>query len=115
MDPNAPLLLVGARYASRDDAVHGFERLWAARHKGKYDHVSVAVLTKDATGELAVERHDSTTRHAAWGGAVLGAALVIVAPPAGLAAIAVGTGGWPPSAGSWATSGTPSRGRTSRR
>lgn len=90
MDPNTRLLLVGARYASRDDAVHDFERLWAARHQGKYDHVSVALLTKNAAGELQVERHDSTTKHAAWGGAVLGATLVLVAPPAGLAAVAAG-------------------------
>jgi uncharacterized membrane protein len=90
MDPNARLLLVGARYAHRDDAAQDFDRLWAARHQGKYDHVSVAVLTKDAAGELTVERHDSTTKHAAWGGAVLGAALVVVAPPAGLVAIAAG-------------------------
>jgi len=92
MDPNTRLLLVGARYPNRDDAAHDFERLWGARHKGKYDHVSVALLTKDADGELQVEQHDSTTKHAAWGGAVLGAALVLVAPPVGLAAIAVGGG-----------------------
>jgi hypothetical protein len=59
--------LVGARCASRDDAVHDFDRLWAIRHEGRYDHVSVAVLTTNAAGDREVEQHGSTTKHAAWG------------------------------------------------
>jgi hypothetical protein len=45
--------------------------------------MDVAVLTKDASGELPAERHDSTAKHLAWGGALPGAALVIMAPPVG--------------------------------
>src|SRR5262249_14380907 len=56
------------------------------------DHMSVAIVSKDATGELEVQRHNSTTKHLAWGGAVLGAALVLVAPATGVAAIAAGGG-----------------------
>jgi uncharacterized membrane protein len=66
--------------------------VWGARHQGEFDHTDVAVLTKDASGELQVERHDSTAKHFAWGGALLGAALVIVAPPVGIAAVAAGGG-----------------------
>jgi hypothetical protein len=54
--------------------------------------MTVAVLTKDEAGELQVDRHNSTARKMAWGGAILGAALVLVAPPTGLAAIAAGGG-----------------------
>lgn len=90
MDPNTPMVLAAARYASRDDAVKAFKIVWGARHQGEFDHTDVAVLTKDATGELQVERHDSTAKHFAWGGALLGAALVIVAPPVGIAAVATG-------------------------
>ena len=92
MDPNTPMVLAGASYASRDDAVEAFKIVWGARHQGEFDHMDVAVLAKDANGELQVERHDSTAKHFAWGGALLGAALVIVAPPVGIAAIAVGAG-----------------------
>jgi len=38
--------------------------------------MDVAVLTKDAAGELQVERHDTTAKQFAWGGALIGAALV---------------------------------------
>ena len=50
--------------------------------------MAVAVLTKDASGKLQVERHDSTAKHLAWGGAILGAALVVVAPPVGAGVLA---------------------------
>ena len=92
MDPNTPMVLAAASYASRDDAVEAFKIVWGARHQGEVDHMDVAVLTKDAAGELQVERHDSTAKHFAWGGALIGAALVIVAPPVGIAAIAAGGG-----------------------
>ncbi len=63
------------------------------RHQGQFDHMALAVLTRDADGQLQVERHDSTTKHLAWGGAVLGGALVVVCPPAGVAAVAAGAVG----------------------
>ena len=92
MDPNTPMVLAGASYASRDDAVQAYKIVWGARHQGEFDHIDVAVLAKDANGELQVERHDSTAKHMAWGGALIGAALIIVAPPVGIAAVAVGAG-----------------------
>lgn len=90
MEPGTPLVVAAARYGSREDAVKDFHIVWGAKREGRFDHMSVAILSKDETGELEVERHNSTTRHAAWGGAVLGAALVLVAPPAGVAAVAAG-------------------------
>jgi len=92
MDPNTPMVLAGASYASRDDAVQAYKIVWGARHQGEFDQIDVAVLAKDANGELQVERHDSTAKHMAWGGALIGAALIIVAPPVGIAAVAVGAG-----------------------
>jgi uncharacterized membrane protein len=86
------MVLAGASYASRDDAVEAFKIVWGARHQGEFDHMDVAVLAKDASGELQVERHDSTAKHMAWGGALIGAALCIVAPPVGIAAVAAGAG-----------------------
>lgn len=90
MDPKTPLILAGARYSSREDAVKDFHIVWGAKRDGQLKHLSVAVLSKGSTGELEVDRHNSTTRTGAWGGAVLGAALVLIAPPAGVAAMATG-------------------------
>jgi hypothetical protein len=84
MDVNAPIALVGASYSSRDPALHDFTSVWAARHDGDFHHTSVAVLTKDCEGRLDVERHNSTAKHLEWGGALLGAALVLLAPAAGI-------------------------------
>jgi|tagenome__1003787_1003787.scaffolds.fasta_scaffold19774744_1 hypothetical protein len=84
MDVNAPVALIGANYGSRDSAVHDFASVWAARHDGDFHHTSVALLTKDCDGRLHVERHNSTAKHLEWGGALLGAALAVVTPTAGI-------------------------------
>jgi uncharacterized membrane protein len=92
MDPHTPMVMAAGKYASRDDAVADFQAVWDARHQGELDHTMVAVLTKDEAGDLQVERHNSTAKHLAWGGAALGAGLVLIAPAAGLAAVAAGGG-----------------------
>ena len=92
MDPTRPLVLAGARYASSDNAVQDLHTVWAARHGGAFDHMSVAVLTKEASGELLIERHGSTAKDLAWEGVVLGAALLVVAPAAGIATVTAGGG-----------------------
>ena len=84
MDVKAPIALIGAGYRSRDGAVDDFTSVWAARHDGDFHHTSVAVLTKDGDGRLQVERHNSTAKHLEWGGALLGAALVVLAPATGI-------------------------------
>ena len=76
MDANTPITLATARYSDRDGAVNDFKAVWDARKGGEFDHTAVAVLTKDESGKLQVERHDSTAKHLTWGGALLGAALV---------------------------------------
>jgi uncharacterized membrane protein len=93
MDANTPVTLAAARYSDRDGAVNDYHTVWGAKHEGEFDHMALAVLTKDANGNLQVERHDSTAKHLAWGGAILGAALVVVAPPVGAAVLAGGAAG----------------------
>jgi uncharacterized membrane protein len=88
MDANTPITLAAARYSDRKRALTDFDSVWMARGDGEFDHTAVAVLTKDVAGKLEVERHDSTAKHLAWGGALLGAALVVVAPPAGASVLA---------------------------
>jgi uncharacterized membrane protein len=88
MDVNAPFALIGASYRSRDSAAHDFASVWAARHDGDFHHTSVGVLTRERDGRLHVERHNSTAKHLEWGGALLGSALVVLAPPAGVEILA---------------------------
>ena len=88
MDADTPITLAAARYSDRDGAVNDFKTVWDARKDGDFDHTAVAVLTKDESGKLQVERHDSTAKHLAWGGALLGAALTVVAPPVGASVLA---------------------------
>lgn len=97
MDPNTPLTIAAAKYKTRPEAVEAFKSCWGAHHQGLFDHMALAVLTKDETGQLQVERHDTTTKHLAWGGVALGAALAVVCPPAGIA-VAAGAGA---GLGSW--------------
>jgi len=88
MKADTPIVLAAAKYANRNDAVADFKAVKDAKSLGEFDHTAVAVLTKDEDDNLQVERHDSTAKHTAW----LGAALVVVAPPVGAAALAGGAG-----------------------
>ena len=90
MDPNTPLTIATARYKTRPEAVEAFKTCWGAHHQGLFDHMALAVLTRGEDGQLQVERHDTTTKHLAWGGLAIGAALTVVCPPAGIAALAAG-------------------------
>ena len=88
MKAETPIVLAAAKYGSREDAVADFKTVKDAKTLGEFDHTAVAVLTKDENGDLQVERHDTTAKHMAW----VGAALVVIAPPAGVAALAGGAG-----------------------
>ena len=90
MDASTPLVLGVATYVSREAALQDFDTVWGAKHEGEYDHIAVAVLSKDVHGQLEVQRHDSTAKHLAWGGALLGAAITVVAPPVGVGMLAAG-------------------------
>jgi hypothetical protein len=84
MDVNAPVALIGASYEDRDSALRDLTSVWAARHDGDFHHTSVAMLSRHSDGRLHVDRHNSTAKHLEWGGALLGAAIVVLAPAAGV-------------------------------
>jgi hypothetical protein len=88
MDVNAPIALIGAGYRDRDLAVDDYTSVWSTRHDGDFHHTAVAVLTTDPTGKLHVDRHNSTAKHLEWGGALLGSALAVLAPAAGIELLA---------------------------
>jgi hypothetical protein len=84
MNVDAPIVLIGARYSTPERALQDYDAVWGARHDGDFHHTSVAILAKGPDGVLHVQRNNSTAKHLMWGGALLGSALVVVAPPAGL-------------------------------
>lgn len=82
-----------ATYAARDRAVEDYEVIRGAKHQGELDHLAIAVIAKDEDGKLVVDRHDSTAKHLAWGGAIVGASLVVLVPPLGITTLAAGIAG----------------------
>jgi hypothetical protein len=88
MNANAPIALLSAGYSTVDGAQRDFASVWAARQDGGFQHMSVAVLTRDQGAGLQVERSNNTAKHLEWGGALLGAALFLLAPPAGIGVFA---------------------------
>ncbi len=92
MNDDTPILLAVATYPSRESALIDYETVRTAKSAGEYDHIAIAVLTKDQFGNLQSERHDSSAKHLAWGGALIGAAMLVAAPVAAPVIIAGGTG-----------------------
>jgi uncharacterized membrane protein len=88
MDTNAPITLVAASYRTHLGAVNDFDALWGARQAGEFHHTAIAVLTKDATGDLQVRQNNNTAKHLTWGGALLGGALFVLAPAVGVEMLA---------------------------
>ncbi|HEY1104930.1 MAG TPA: hypothetical protein VGE78_02170 [Agromyces sp.] len=82
-----PTTVAVATYKDRDAAVQDYEVIRGAKHQGQLDHLAISVVAKDADGKLKIDRHDSSAKHLAWGGAIVGAALAVVVPPLGLATL----------------------------
>lgn len=80
-----PMIVALATYSSVDDAEADRHAVMQAHKEGDLGHVAAAVLHKDANDKLHMDRHDTTAKHLAWGGAAVGALLGIIAPPVGLA------------------------------
>jgi len=87
--PDAVFIYIGtypSEAAARDD--YGVVKdLHAAGTVGTYD---AAVVTKDDSGKVHVNKDEMATRHGAWGGAAVGAVVGILFPPSLIAGAAVG-------------------------
>ena len=84
MNANTPISVVAAGYGSRQRAVEDFESVWDARQVGTFHHTAVALLRRSVVDEVGVERSSSTAQHLLWGGALLGGALFVLVPAAGV-------------------------------
>ena len=76
-----PTVVAVATYHDKAAAVADFEAVLGAHHEGEPDHVAAAVLEKGIDGKLRMDRHDTTAKNFAWGGALIGSLLAIVATP----------------------------------
>jgi hypothetical protein len=89
MKVNAPISLVVGSYRDLDGAARDFRTVWSTRADGDFHHTSVAVLGRDADDELQVELSDSTAKYLVWGGALMGGAVFVLAPAAGVKLLTV--------------------------
>ena len=83
------LLFIGTyadEAAARDDYAI-VKDLHAEDVVGTYD---AAVITKDASGKVHVNKDEMATRHGGWGGAAAGAVIGILFPPAIIGSAVVG-------------------------
>ena len=92
--PESVFIYIGtypSEAAARDD--YGVVKdLHAAGAVGTYD---AAVVTKDDSGKVHVNKDEMATRHGAWGGAAVGAVVGILFPPSiiGTALVGAAAGG----------------------
>ena len=79
-----PTTIAVATYANKANADLDYDAIRSVKSGGQLDHLAITVVEKGADGKLKTDRHDSTAKHLAWGGGILGAALTVVAAPLGI-------------------------------
>ena len=84
------MILFVASYADVADAEADWEAVKLLHRAGDLGHVSAGIVAKNADGTLTLVRHDTTAKHLAWGGVIVGATLGVLFPPLGYAALAGG-------------------------
>ncbi len=87
--PDAVFVYIGT-YPSEPAARSDYDvvkDLHAVGAVGTYD---AAVVTKDGSGKVHVNKDETATRHGAWGGAAVGAVVGILFPPSIVVGAAVG-------------------------
>ncbi len=91
--PDAVFIYVGT-YPDEAQARHDYQIIKDLHSAGAVGTYDAAVVTKD-DGHVHVNKDEMATRHGAWGGAAVGAAIGILFPPAviGTAAVGAAVGG----------------------
>jgi len=79
-----PTTIAVATYTNEANAELDYHAVRSAKSDGALDHLAISMVRKGADGKLEIDRHDSTAKHLAWGGGILGAALTVVAAPLGI-------------------------------
>lgn len=79
-----PVTVVVATYSDKASAERDYDVVHGIKHEGQLDHLAIAVVEKGADGQLKIDRHNSSAKHAAWGTGVLGGALAVISAPLGI-------------------------------
>jgi uncharacterized membrane protein len=79
-----------AAYPNEAAAQDDYQVVKDAHAEGLVGTYDAAVVTKDASGKVHVNKDETATRKGAWWGAAAGAAVGVIFPPAVLGAAAVG-------------------------
>jgi uncharacterized membrane protein len=79
-----PVTIAVATYADEQGAQQDFDAVWGIKHEGQLDHLAIALVSKDENGKLEIDRHDTSAKHLAWGGGILGAAATVISAPLGV-------------------------------
>lgn len=79
-----PVTVAVATYSNKVSAEQDYEAVRGIKRHGQLDHIAIACVGKDVNGRLRIDRHDSTAKHLAWGGGVLGASLTVISAPLGI-------------------------------
>jgi hypothetical protein len=82
------VVLAVASYHSGASAEVDFRAVWGHQRQGGDNKVAVAVVEKGANGWLEITRHHTPAIPPAWGIALLGSAILVVAAPLGITFLA---------------------------
>jgi uncharacterized membrane protein len=77
-------------YAGEADARADYDVIKQLHDEGAVGTYDAAVVTKDADGDVHVDKDELPTRHGAWTGIAAGAVLGIIFPPSIIGSAAVG-------------------------
>jgi uncharacterized membrane protein len=82
-------------YPDEDLARSDYDTIKGLHEAGVVGTYDAAVVTKDDAGKVHVNKDELATRHGAWGGAAVGAAIGIIFPPSiiGTALVGAAVGG----------------------
>jgi len=78
-----PMILFVGTYSNVTDALTDYDSVMATHREGELGHVAAAIVSRDAQGKLQIHRHDTTAKHLAWGGAIVGGLVGVLYPPLG--------------------------------
>lgn len=92
--PESVFIYIGT-YPDEAQARDDYQIVKDLHSRGAVGTYDAAVVTKDSDGKVHVNKDEMPTRHGAWGGAAVGAAIGILFPPAiiGTAAVGAAIGG----------------------
>jgi uncharacterized membrane protein len=86
---NAVFIYIGT-YSSEPAARADYDLIKDLHLAGAVGTYDAAVITKDGSGKVHVNKDEMATRHGAWGGAAVGAVVGILFPPAIIGSAIVG-------------------------